>query len=711
MNNISRHKTPTLLQMEATECGAAALGSILGYHGLFLPMETLRIQCGVSRNGSNALNIIKAARHYGMSSFGIKAELSDLDDSNFPLIAFWRFNHFVVLEGYNNKYVYINDPAIGPLKISHEEFDKAYTGVCISCQPEEGFRPIGKRVSLGKSLMSRVNADRASIVFITLLSIMLVLPGVLLSGLAKIYIDNILIGEKQGWIVPFLGALVLVFVMQMIIVALQRHYLLRLKIKFILATSSRLVWHLLHLSMAFFQQRFAGDIYHRIAANDRIALILSSEISAALAGLVSMMFFALVLLLLSWPLALIGLLTEVLVVTLYITIFRKIGDKSIQGAQNSGKLIGYQMAVLQMIDRIKASSSENDVFNRWASQHADVLNNQRSLAYYQQIVQIVPQFLHALSSIVIIIVGSLFVIQGHISIGTLVAIQILLGQFSSPVQTLLNAGFDLQKIRADFIRVDDVLNQKTEGKEANDPQLDLHGEICIQGVNFSYSPLDMPLLKDINLSIMPGEKIAIIGATGCGKSTLIKVLSGLYSPSAGTVLFNGIAINDISSQQLAQYLAVVEQDILLFSGSIRDNLSFWRQTISEEAMISALQLVDLWDDILPRGGLDCIILEGGSNFSQGQKQRLEIARALCAEPKVLILDESTSGFNQDLEARILKRLFERNITIILVTHRLTAIQSCDRIVLLNNGLINAIGTHAQLLEKSEIYRQLTGLEE
>lgn len=710
MRSIPRQKTPTMLQMEATECGAAALGIILGFHGLFLPMETLRIQCGVSRDGSNALNIIKAARLYGLRSFGIKAELSDLEASHFPLIAFWRFNHFVVIEGYNKKYVYINDPASGPLKISHKEFDEAYTGVGIFCQPDTEFRPSGKPISLGKSLLSRVKADKANIVFITLLSMLLVLPGFLLSGMAKIYIDNILIGGKGGWIVPFLGALILVYIMQMIIVGLQRHYLLRLKIKFILAASSKLVWHLLHLSMAFFQQRFAGDIYHRVIANDRIAQILSTEISAALAGLVSMIFFALILLLLSWPLALIGLLTELLVVTLYITILRKIGDKSIQGAQNTGKLIGYQMAVLQIIDRIKTSSSEDNVFDRWASQHADVLNNQRKLAYYQQIIQIGPQFLHALSSIIIIIVGSLLVMKGHISIGTLVAIQILLAQFSSPVQILLNAGFDLQKIRADFIRVDDVLNQHVEEKKTDGSFLDLQGVISIKEVSFSYSPLDLPLLKNINLDIMPGEKIAIIGATGCGKSTLLKVLTGLYAPSTGSVLFNKISIDTIPSQQLAQHLSVVEQDILLFSGSIRDNLSLWRPAITEEVMIAALQLVELWDDILPRDGLDCIVLEGGSNFSQGQKQRLEIARALCIESKVLILDESTSGLNQDMESRILKRLFNKSITIILITHRLTVIKPCDRIVLMNNGAINAIGTHAHLLQESEIYRQLMELE-
>lgn len=710
MNKIKRKKTPTLLQMEATECGAAALGIVLGYYGLFLPLESLRIACGVSRDGSNALNLLKVARQYNLEANGVKAELNDFEEGDFPLIAFWQFNHFVVVEGYNKNEVFINDPAYGPRKITQEEFASGYTGVALLLKPTTNFKKFGRPSSLMQAIKGRLHYFKSAIFYIALVSILLVVPGILLPGLSKIFIDNLLIEGRSGWIMPFLTALFVISILQALLVSMQRYYLLRLQMKFVLTNTSKFIWHLLKLPIPFFQQRMAGDLYHRIAANERVAQVLSVEVSSSFVSVISLVFFAIVLLFLSWQLAIIGIGTEILTLILFYLVSRKIQDKSLALMQTAGKLSGFQMAMLQMIESIKAQATEDPMFDKWGALHAQSINQQQVVANYQQMLLILPPFLHALGNIGVLIVGALLVMKGVITVGSLIAIQSLLISFSTPLASLLNTGIEFQRIKADFTRIDDVLKQQVSTVENIEiDETDLIGPLTLDNVSFSYSPVNPPLLKNISLTIHAKERLAIIGPSGCGKSTLIKLIAGLYPVTSGEIRYNNHPLSMIPPAQLAKHRALAEQDIFLFSGSLRDNLTLWRLDILDSILIDSLNKACLWEEVIKRGGLDLDVLEGGMNFSQGQQQRIEIARALSGQPKVLILDESTSGLDPKTEFKMLKNIQKDPITTIVVTHRLDAIRTCDRILVMDKGEIIAQGTHHELENSCELYRKFLRL--
>lgn len=704
--------TPTLLQMEATECGAAALGIILGFYELYVPLEELRIACGVSRDGSKAVNVLKAARRYGLQAQGAKIEMDDLlaEDMTFPVIAFWEFDHFLVIEGFDAKNVYLNDPATGPRTITYEEFSRAFTGVILVFEPTPEFHKGGQKITLHSILEPRLKGLEKALLFVILASLFLVIPGIIIPGLTKVFIDEVLIKQLSGWLVPLLWGLFITAILRTLLSWLQQYYLLRLQMKITVASSARFLWHVLRLPLAFFSQRMIGDIESRIASNNRVAELLSGNLSTSIVGLVSMLLYAIILFLYNWPLTIISIGFAGLNAYILWRVARGIENSSRRLQQELGKLNGIEMSALQAIETIKATGAENDFFQRWAGSHAKTINSQQKISLYAMALHILPQLLTGLLSIIVLGLGSWQIIQGKLTVGGLVAFQSLLISFNQPLMTLLNFGNELQQIRADLTRLEDVQKHPEDPRfliSSTMRESKLKGKLELQNICFGYSPLEPPILDDINITLNPGQRIAIVGNSGSGKSTLVRLVCGLYKPWAGEITLDDQPMTTVSSEKLSHSLAFVDQDIFLFEGTIKDNLTLWDHTIAEETIAHALEDTLLAPVLLHRlHGLASVVLPAGSNFSGGQRQQLEIARALIQKPTILVLDEATAALDAATEQQLMDNLKKRGHSLLIIAHRLSTIRDSDEIIVLEKGKVAERGTHEGLYQQGGVYYRL-----
>ncbi|HAZ44186.1 MAG TPA: NHLP family bacteriocin export ABC transporter peptidase/permease/ATPase subunit [Cyanobacteria bacterium UBA11371] len=722
-NRGKRVKTPTVLQMEAVECGAAALGIILGYYRLFVPLAELRRECGVSRDGSKASNVLKAARNYGLQAKGFKKELEQLKNLSPPYIAFWNFNHFLVVEGFTKQKVYLNDPASGPRTVSLQEFDEGYTGVVLVMEPGREFKKCDRIPSKFFSLWQRLQGSLGALFYCVVAGFLLTVVGLAVPIFSQIFVDAILVEQRQDWLRPLLLAMAIASFLQGWLTLLRLRYLRRLKIKLAVGMSSRFLWHILHLPVSFYAQRFAGEISDRTTLNDQVADVLSGKLATTAIDAVMVIFYALVMLQYDWILTAIAISFAAINVFTLQWISRQRVDANQRLIQEYGKAAGTSIAALQSIETIKASGLESDFFSRWSGYYTKAINSQQELGVTNQIFSVLPTLLSALSCMFLLVVGGLRVMDGHLSIGMLIAFQGLMQSFQEPVNNLVNFGSTLQELQANLIRLDDVLNNPiTVGADlTNSPppgkitnyqlpitnyQL-LQGYIELRNISFGYSRLEPPLIENFNLSIKPGQRVALVGGSGSGKSTIAKLVSGLYQPWTGEILFDGTPREQIPQEILANSVAMVEQEILLFGGSIRDNLTLWDATIPDKNLLQACQDAAIADVIFSMpGGLDGELIEGAANLSGGQRQRLEIARALVNKPSILIMDEATSALDAETEKIIDENLRRRGCTCIIVAHRLSTIRDCDEIIVLQNGKVVQRGTHQQLWQIDGVYSRL-----
>lgn len=715
-----RVKTPTLLQMEAVECGAAALGIVLGYYGRIVPLPELRQECGVSRDGSKASNMLKAARSYGLQAKGLKKELEQLQDLHPPYIVFWNFNHFLVVEGFYASQVYINDPGTGPRTISLQEFDEGYTGVVMVMEPGPEFAKGGHKPSLVVSLWERLRGAAGALAYCMLAGFLLTIAGLAVPVFSQVFVDDILIQGRQQWLRPLILGMVLTAVLQGLLTLLRLRYLRRLKVKLAVGMSSRFLWHILRLPVGFYAQRFAGEISNRTTLNDQVADVLSGRLATTAIDTVMVTFYALVMVQYDAVLTLVVVIFAAVNVFTLQWISRRRVDANQRLIQEYGKAAGASIAALQSIETLKASGLESDFFSRWAGYYAKAINSQQELGVTNQTFAVLPTLLSALSSMALLVVGGFRVMDGYLSIGMLVAFQGMMQSFQQPVNNLVNFGSTLQEIEGNLIRLDDVLDTPT------DPQVDrrgrvtlpeegdsrasssrLQGYVELQNVTFGYSRLDPPLIENFSLSLKPGQRIALVGGSGSGKSTVAKLVSGLYKPWAGEICFDGQSRSQIPRQTLTSSIAMVEQDILLFEGTIRENLALWDATLPRKNLVRACRDAAIDDVVLSMaGGYDAELKEGAANLSGGQRQRLEIARALVNNPSVLIMDEATSALDTETEQIIDQHLRQRGCTCLIVAHRLSTIRDCDQIIVLDGGKVVQQGTHEELWSVEGVYSRL-----
>jgi NHLM bacteriocin system ABC transporter peptidase/ATP-binding protein len=709
-----RVKTPTVLQMEAVECGAAALAIVLGYYGRIVPLEELRVACGVSRDGTKAGNVLKAAREYGLKSKGFSKQPDSLKEMKLPLVVFWNFSHFLVVEGFAKDKVYLNDPAMGPRTVTWAEFSDAFTGVVLAFEPGPNFQPGGKKRGLWGILRKRLEGSEIGLAYVILSSLGLALIGLIIPIFSKFFVDYILATRFSEWLYPLLIGMAMTAALRSGFTWLQQYYLLKLSTKLTVTSSYVFLKHLLHLPMEFFTQRYGGEVGARVEINDKLSELLSGQLAANALNLLMAFLYVILMVCFDLVLTLVGLTIAVLnfVALQYVSRARK--DINVRLLSERGKMMGTTMSGLQAIETLKATGGEADFFSRWSGSMAKVMVSSQRMDLLSRGLGAVPSYLSVLSSVAILGVGALRIMSGDMTIGTLVAFQSLMMAFMQPVVALVNLGSTLQQTEGELSRLDDVLRYAEDETitvgarpSTNGAPPKLTGLVEMRNITFGYSRMEKPLITDFNLAVQPGSRVALVGFSASGKSTLSKLVTGLYRPWEGDILFDGMPRDQIPRDTIANSLALVDQEFFLYEGTIRDVLTMWDPTIPEESIIQAAKDACIHEDIAARAnGYDSILEEGGRNFSRGQRQRLEIARALVGNPSILVLDEATSALDPVTEQQIDENLRRRGCTCIIVAHRLSTIRDCDEIIVLDWGEVMQRGTHEELNRSYGIYREL-----
>jgi len=719
-STFRKKKTPTVLQMEALECGAASLSMILAYYHKYVSLEELRVECGVSRDGTKASNLIKAAQKYGLEGKGFKMEVDALRQLKGPAILFWNFNHFVVFEKFKRKSVIINDPATGRLAVDSDEFDEAFTGVVLTFEPTESFKPGGEKPGIWSRLKKRLGGLASIFTFLGFLSFLFLIPGFIYPTFSRFFVDDILVKNSLDHLKPLIFAMVVSCLITTILQAIQNSVLMRFQVRLSLSSASKFIDHIFKMPLQFFVQRLPGELCSRISSCDSVAELVSGQLIGILINLFSSIFFFILMLMYDIPLTLISLSLTILVVLIFRITSELIKNKSLKLQMESGKLSGITMSGIDMIESLKASGAENDFFMQWSGQQAKVILENQRLAKINTSNSVIPRTISQLQNILILSIGALRVMDGQLTIGMLMAFQILLANFTGPVNSFLGLGADLLSASADMQRIDDVMEyplpkkfkedyeEKSEVEVARySPVNKLEGYISIKNAVFGYSPLEQPLINGLNIEFTPGKRVALVGATGSGKSTIGKLLSATCSLWEGELLFDGKPLREIDRRVFASSVAVVNQNISLFEGSVKDNITMWDKTIPEEVYIQAAKDACIHDVITSRpSGYYSRVAEGGKNFSGGQRQRLEIARALALNPRIIIMDEATSALDAITEQTVDQNIRRRGCTSIIIAHRLSTIRDCDEIIVLDHGNIVQRGTHDQLLEQGGLYSDL-----
>ena len=703
-----RVKTPTILQMEATECGAASLGMVLAYYGKWLPLEKLRQECGVTRDGVNAKNILRAARRLGCVAKGFAGKPEVLRKKEFPLILFWEFNHFVVMEGVENDIVYLNDPALGRRKVPWADFLTSYTGIYLNIRPGEGFVQEGHPYNVAKAVAEKLAEDKWALLFILILGLCMVIPGLAVPVMNQIFIDDVFSMKHPEWTTKLLLAMAAAAILSGVMNAMRAVVLTYWQKKLTLADSSSFFWHVLRLPVTFFQQRYAADVASRIQFNESNAAVLSGQAATALLDMFIALFYLGLLVQYSVPLTLVGVSFSFVNLAVLLYMRRNMTDLTMRIQQEKGKEYGVLMNGLMMIDSVKACGSEADLFGKWAGYAAKALVANQEMQIWSLKVRLLPTLLAGISGALVMTVGGFSIMEGLMTAGVYTAVNSLIAKFQEPMQKILALSDVIRTTEMQMQRLDDVrrypidsLNYPDETQTITFKGNRLSGELTMRDVNFGYSPLDPPLLENFNLSLTPGHWAAIVGASGSGKSTLAKLASGLYEEWSGDVLFDGVKRREIPRAVLVSSIATVDQDVFQISGTVRENISLFDKSVPKEDIVLAAQDACIHDDILRlAGGYEAEVAEGGLNFSGGQRQRLEIARALAGNPSILVLDEATSAIDPMTEQKVLSN------TCLIVAHRLSTIRDADEIIVLEKGKVAERGTHREMMTHDGPYRRL-----
>lgn len=706
-------KVPVVMQLEALECGAASLAMVMAYYGKWVPLEQVRLDCGVSRDGSKAKNIYLAAEHYGFEVKAFKMSPESLKESGkFPCIIHWNMNHFVVLNGFKGKNVYINDPARGTVKITWEEFDKSFTGVTLIPTPTENFEPSGKKKSTVEFAKKRLVGAGTAVVFVMLTTAISYLFGIANSMTLRIFMDRLLTGKNPEWLNPFIGMLILLAVIQLIVAWVQTLYSLKINGKMAVIGNTSYMWKVLRLPMEFFSQRMAGDIQSRSAMNASIAGALVNTFAPLALNTIMMIVYLVLMIRLNPILTIIGIVT----VTINIFVSRIISNKRINitrvQLRDAAKLESTTVQGIEMIETIKSSGAESGFFRKWAGYQASVNAQNIKEVKNTQFLGMVPVFFSTIANYAVLLLGVYLTMNQQFTLGSVMLFQGFLTSFMSPATMLITAGQTIQEMRTQMERIEDVMEYPDDKNvtQVASPDAEyskLRGNIELKNITFGYSRLEPPLIEDFSLTMKPGDRIAIVGPSGCGKSTISKLISGLYDPWAGEILFDGKPRSEYPREVMTGALAVVDQDIIMFEDTVANNIKMWDSSIRDFEMILAARDAQIHDDIakLP-GGYDYKLNSGGKNFSGGQRQRMEIARVLAQDPTIIILDEATSALDAKTEYEVVNSIVNRGITCVVIAHRLSTIRDCKEIIVLDKGKVVERGTHDELMALNGAYADL-----
>ena len=714
-----KHKVPVIMQMEMLECGAACLAMILAYHKKWIPLEKVREDCGVNRDGSNAKFIVMAARNYGLETRGFRGEVANVKKAALPCIIHWNFNHFVVLTGFSDKYAFINDPATGETKVPLEIFDESFTGVYITFKPGEEFTPEGRRQSVLKFAKLRLKGTAVPIFFVVFTMFLMSLIGLINPAMSRVFVDRVLTGYNPEWLVPVLRGMVGLAGASFVVSLINALYLLKIRGKLAIVANASFLWHVLRLPMSFFSQRMTGEIAGRLKYNESISETLIAKLAPLFLNFLLTVLYFFIMIRFSIMLTAIGLAA----VAINMFLSRLISNKRVAIARtqmrDEGRLMGMTLGGIQMMETIKSSGAENGFLEQWTGIGAAVNRSKVEFIKTNAYLGAIPDFVMALSRIAILITGAYLILIGEFTAGMLLAFQGFLVSFTAPVQSFIDATQSIQEMRVTMERVEDVFKYKPDVKDetemSDDERADsyekLTGMVELKNVSFGYNRLTQPLIRDFNMNLKAGSSVAIVGSSGCGKSTITKLISGLYKPWEGEILFDGKPINTIPRHSFTSSVAVVDQDITIFEDTVSDNIKLWDTSIEDFEVRIAARDAGIHNEILGRqDGYNHQLAEDGKNFSGGQRQRLEIARALASDPAILIMDEATSALDAKTEYDVANAIRNRGITLIIIAHRLSTIRDCDEIIVLSKGVIVERGSHDELMGLDSYYSRLVTTE-
>ena len=706
-----RISTPIMLQMQASECGAACLGSILAYFGRWVPLSELREKCEVSRDGSSAASIARASRYYGLECRGLSVRAEQLQKLELPLILFWQFSHFVVLEGFDSRYYYLNDPSTGRRRVPAEEFEKSFSGIALRFKCGEQFQTGGQPPGLFGQLSAVLAGSWTSLTGVIACGFMVTVLALVIPASLAVFVDDIVDGHGpwSGLATALLGGGVLVYILSL----LKHRFLNRLSIRISVSGYSQGISRLLRLPVEFFQNRMAGDVTDRVSSIDRIAKNLTDQFLVLLIDMGMSAVLVVAMFACDAWLTVIVLALAVLHASLghFLNGLTRVQGQAMRREQ--GLLLGIGMEMLVHAINLRMTGADDRFFARWGGQQARELQARQLYSEAGSVTAALPGLIAILRSAAILGVGGGQVLSGNMSLGTLVGFYVLAEMFLAPVGRFLEFGNKRQALQTDLQRLQDIAGTAEDAvfnrRSANPDsiatfrgRLKLAGQLELRNVTFGFNRSRPPLIKDFSLAIEPGQRVAVVGPSGSGKSTLARLVSGVYQPWSGEILFDGHPRAEIPEEVLRQSVSMVDQEIVLFAASLRDNITMLNPAVPDEAIFAATRDARIHDEILVRpDGYATFVEEGGANFSGGQRQRLEIARALVGSPTVLVLDEATSSLDAATEELVDHALRRRGATCLIIAHRLSTVRDCDEIVVLDAGAEVQRGTHEELVADRE----------
>ena len=748
-----RARTPLVFQMEATECGAACLAAVLRHFGHWVSLEEMRAACDVGRDGCSAADIVRAARQYGLQATGWRQDLEDLPGLSLPAILFWEFRHFVVLERIGRRGYHLNDPSRGRCVVDRDGFDRGFTGVALELAPGESFRRTGRRPGVLRRLWPWVRGLWQSLLFAVLAGLLLAVPGVAAPVLLALFVDDVLAGGQRHWSGVLVAAMAAAAALAYLLTWLRVRALRRLSIAVAVRQADRFVGRLLGRSAGFFARRMAGDLLSRMHSIERVVTVgVQQSVGVTVEVAMSLAFLSLMFVY-DAPLAAVVVLIAVSGAIAARLASRWRTDDSHALRREQGLWTGVGLGGLRIIETIRATASEDGFFARWSGHQARELNARQRFEELGHVTEAVPVLFTALGGAAVLGIGGWYASSAAMPAGSLIAFYVLAWNFLQPVGRFVQFAELVRTLDAELARLEEVLDPLDAGNDpldagndppdaGNDPpdaerapagavsaapdtgvaakpsatpsvasvggRLRLRGRVEMREVTFGFHRFRSPLIDRFNLTIEPGQRVAIVGPSGSGKSTLSLLAAGIYRPWSGRILFDGMSRGEIPRDVLNDSISVVTQDTALIAGSVRDNLTLWDPNVPDPLVIGAARDAAIHDDIIARSrGYDAEIEEGGRNFSGGQRQRLEIARALVTGPSLLILDEATAALDAVTEMRIDDALRRRGCSCLLVAHRLSTIRDCDRIIVLDGGRAVQDGVHDDLIAaEAGLYREL-----